>query len=296
MSSLQIIAFLIAVADLALCGLISNGFIVTVAIIQWTKRRSLSSNEQLLMILGISNFCITVLLAASLIGNQLNNRSYLLLQIIFRVAIFLLYSRFWLTAWLCVFYCLKIVNSTYSAFLWCKLRISQLIPHLLAASLVVSFFLSVFSILHLPVQSQSNTTACTANMTQAKMGIDFSRDRILLLSLGSGCPLLVVSLCSILIVASLCRHICRMRSAASSFKSHQTEAHIKAAGTVVFLLILYLLFYVAESLPLIVGFEGSDLFELLVLMVYAPAQATILVLVNPKLKQAAARVLSRRTP
>ncbi|XP_062977650.1 taste receptor type 2 member 1-like [Elgaria multicarinata webbii] len=295
MSSLHIIAFLVAVADLALCGLISNGFIVTVKITEWAKSKRLTSSNQLLLSIGISNFISTILAAVYFLCEFLTEtRNCILMEIINGVSNFAVYFRFWLTALLCVFYCIKIVNSNHSVFLWCKMRISWLIPQLLVGSLVISMIVSIFSVQQGSIQSKSNTTANIRNVTQAKTLIPLSTFyKLLFLSIGSGCPLLVVLLCSILVVASLCRHVCRMTSKESSFRSLQAEAHVRAAGTVLSLLILYLLLYLTENATMLIDADKYRFFYLFMVLVYAPAQATILILINPKLNQGATRMLTR---
>ncbi|XP_062977654.1 taste receptor type 2 member 1-like [Elgaria multicarinata webbii] len=295
MSSLQIIAFLVAVADLALCGLISNGFIVTVKITEWAKSKRLTSSNQLLLSIGISNFSTTILLTVYFLCQfSTDFGNSIILQILNGIAVFAVYSRFWLTALLCVFYCIKIVNSNNSLFLWCKMRISWLIPQLLVGSLVISMIVSIFSIRQTSTQSKSNTTANIRNVTQGKTLIPFyTSSQLLFLSIYSGCPLLVVLLCSILVVASLCRHVCRMTSKESSFRSLQAEAHVRAAGTVLSLLILYLLLYLTENVTMLIHTYKNRFVYVFVLLVYAPAQATILILVNPKLNQEATRMLTR---
>ncbi|XP_062977652.1 taste receptor type 2 member 1-like [Elgaria multicarinata webbii] len=295
MSSLQIIAFLVAVADLALCGLISNGFIVTMKITEWAKSKRLTSSNHLLLSIGISNFISTILMAVYFLCEFLTDtRNCILVQIINGIAAFAVFSRFWLTALLCVFYCIKIVNSNNSLFLWCKMRISWLMPQLLVGSLVISMIVSIFSIRQTSIQSKSNTTANIRNVTQARTLISFyTSSQQLVLSIYSGCPLLVVLLCSILVVASLCRHVCRMTSKESSFRNFQTEAHVRAAGTVLSLLILYLLLYLTENVAVLIYTDKNRFIYVFVLLVYAPAQATILILVNPKLNQEATRMLTR---
>ncbi|XP_062977645.1 taste receptor type 2 member 4-like [Elgaria multicarinata webbii] len=295
MCSLQIIAFLVAVADLALCGLISNGFIVTVKITEWAKSKRLTSSNQLLLSIGISNFSTTILLTVYFLykfsTDTVNN---IILQILNGITAFAVFSRFWLTALLCIFYCIKIVNSNHSVFLWCKMRISRLIPQLLVGSLVISMIASIFSIQQIFMQSKSNTTANIRNVTQAKTLISFdTSSQLLFLSICSGCPLLVVLLCSILVVASLCRHVCRMASKESSFRNLQAEAHVRAAGTVLSLLILFLFIYLTGNVAALMHTYKSQLVYVVALLVYAPAQATILILVNPKLNQEATRMLTR---
>ncbi|XP_032997754.1 taste receptor type 2 member 10-like [Lacerta agilis] len=167
MPSPQLIAFLASLAVLAIGGLISNGFIVAVIVIEWARSRKLDAREQLLLSLGMSN-----------IG--------------------------------------------YSAF-----------------------------------------------------------------------P------CSITVVASLYRHVYKVTGKGSNVRSLQTDAHTKAAGTVLLLLILSISFYAAKILFL-TGYINKDIVAISVcltlILMYSPVQAALLVLVNPKLKQAAARMLPRAKP
>nr|XP_028573281.1 taste receptor type 2 member 1-like [Podarcis muralis] len=266
MPSSQIITFLVALIDLALGGLVSNGFVVAVIVIEWAKCKTLAAREQLILSMAFG-----------------------------------LFSRLWVIAWLCVFYCIKIVNSTHSLFLWCKLRISRLVPWLLGGSLVITFLASFTAIQNEQCNSlMSNATVNNANMTQGKTEnkLDCFLEDLLLIG-HTVCPFLIVFICSILVVTSLCRHVCQMTGKESKFRSPQTEAHVKAAGTVLFLLILSIFFYVAETL-FITGQAGKNIYAtsvcITVIISYSPVQAAILVSVNPKLKQAAARMLPRAKP
>ncbi|XP_042305143.1 taste receptor type 2 member 7-like [Sceloporus undulatus] len=291
----QIIVFLLVAADMALGGLISNGFIATVIIKEWTKCRSLASNEQLLLSLGISNICAVILQTASTITEYMVSfRNQLILPVIFFFAFFVTFFRFWLTAWLSVFYYIKIVNSPHSLFLWCKMRISWLIHRLLIGSLVISLLISFLIFHKILLQLQSDISANITNKTQEKtLRATIGSSKVLFLVTGTVCPFLVVLFCSILSVVFLCRHVRRMTTEKSSFRSLQTEAHIKAAWTVLFLLFAYVLFYVGETLVLTTDLGGKQSFVIFLIMLYSPAQAAIFVLVNPKLKWAATQILLR---
>uniref|UniRef100_A0ABM5FCN0 Taste receptor type 2 n=1 Tax=Pogona vitticeps TaxID=103695 RepID=A0ABM5FCN0_9SAUR len=297
MPFLQVAAFLIAVADFALGGLISNGFLVTMTVMEWAKCKRLSSTGQLLLSVGLSNICATVPVATVLIIEKSDFADNLLFQIMFSFGISVIYFRFWLSAWLCVFYCIKIVNSTWSFILWCKQRISWLIPRLLVGSLLVSFLLSPFSDYTMPMHSRwSNVTGTITNGTQGKTEIDdLSSFRLLFLVTGNVCPFVVVLLCTILSVASLCRHLHHMTGGESGFQSFQTKAHIKAIGTLVSLLFLYILLHLAQTLPFaeILKVEIVPFFAKVMSILYSPVQAVILVLANPKLKCAAIQILKR---
>uniref|UniRef100_A0A8D0BLL4 Taste receptor type 2 n=1 Tax=Salvator merianae TaxID=96440 RepID=A0A8D0BLL4_SALMN len=297
MTSTKIIAFLAAVADFVLGGLLSNGFITAVIITEWAKSRSLAACEQLLLSLGISNISNTFLIYLGLYNlnttNTISNSLMLLLYQSFCFAV--VFIRFWLTAWLCVFYCVKILNSTHSFFLWWKMRISRLVPRLIVGSCIVSFFASFFVVLSVSKQLQSNKTANVTNITQAGKMEDLLKNvNIFFLIIGSTCPLLIVFVCSVLVVVSLCRHACKMTSKGSNLRNLQTEAHVKAAWTVFSLLVLYISFYVVQTLGPILKFQ-KNLFSFvmcfIVLLMYSPVQAAILVLSNPKLKQTALRMI-----
>ncbi|XP_067320892.1 taste receptor type 2 member 40-like [Anolis sagrei] len=282
MSSLQIFVFLLAVADLVLGGLISNGFIATVTIREWTKHRRLASSEQLFLSLALSNIFSTILLFPN--GWGMYVESFLLLVNIFPLTFFVSVTRFWFTAWLCVFYCIKIVNSTHALFLWCKMRISWLIPRLLIGSTTLSFFVYFLSIMTLPTDVQGNTTG------NATMGL-----RFLFLIIGSSSPLIVVLFCSIMVITSLSRHVCRMASTTSSFQDLQTEAHIKAVRIVFFFLFLYVSNFVAHTLILVEDVVTREMIRALVVMImYSPAQGAVLIFTNPKLRQALNLLLQRK--
>nr|XP_060616982.1 taste receptor type 2 member 40-like [Anolis sagrei ordinatus] len=275
-------------ADLAVGGLISNGFIVKVIISEWILNKRFTANEQLLLSLSISNFIITILMITSLLlTNQVNSYSRFRALIAYNFSA--IFFRSWLTVWLSVFYCIKITISTHFLFLWCKLRISWLIPRLLVGSAIISFFISIYAFHGILILPYRNTTVNNTSMSQEWKPIQFVDSfSVFFLSAGSACPALMMVLFSTIVVVSLCRHIYRMTGKESKFRNPQMEAHIKAAGTVILLLLFHVLFYLAETFSFTICFGSKPAVPLTILaMLYPPAQAAILVLVNPKLKQAA---------
>nr|XP_060615858.1 taste receptor type 2 member 40-like [Anolis sagrei ordinatus] len=292
MFSAEYIAFLVTTTVLNISGLISNAFIVTVVITQWTKCRRLVSSEQLFLSLALSIVCVAIILSVYCFSfTTLSSYSYTNFQTWSSFFAFAVIFRYWLTALLCSFYCIKIVNSTHTFFLWCKLRISWLIPQLLVGSIIISLLAVIvtLSFMHIP-SSSANATTMTEAKSHNESGNSFL---VFFLTVGSGCPFLLVLLCSILVVASLCGHVCQMTSKESNFKSFQTKAHIRAAGTGLSLLLLFLSFFVAQIFSL-TRLERHDEHLLPVLLAgYSPAQAAILVLKNPKLKQALAAMVQR---
>ncbi|XP_067320891.1 taste receptor type 2 member 4-like [Anolis sagrei] len=301
MSSPEYIIFLAIGVVLVISGLIFNGFIVFVMISQLTKCRSLASSEQLFLSLGLSNLWATIVLGLLHFDfSPASDFSSFNFEIWYSFFFFSIIVRYWLTALLCFFYCIKIVNSSHAFFLWCKLRISWLIPRLLVGSLIISLFALIvtLSTMHIPAQESpaGNTTSAnttTVNQRKSLKG-SFKKFDLMFSAFGSGCPFLVVLLCSILVVASLCEHVCQITSKDSHLRSFQAKAHIQATRTVLSLLLLFISFFVVQTLSMTVdiGYNGT-LFILTVMTIYSPAQAVILVLNNPKLKQALAVMVQR---
>uniref|UniRef100_A0A8D0BLT8 Taste receptor type 2 n=1 Tax=Salvator merianae TaxID=96440 RepID=A0A8D0BLT8_SALMN len=289
----------LSVADFVLGGLLSNAFITAVIITEWAKSRSLAASEQLLLSLGVSNIFATFVLSLSLFSLNITvtSSNSLMLCLYYSFNFGVTFIRYWLNAWLCVFYCVKILNSSHFFFLWWKMKISRLVPRLIVGSCVVSFFTSFFVALSIFIPLHSNKTANITNITQeGKVEETWKNANIFFLILGSSCPLLVVFLCSILVVVSLCRHACKMTTEGSNLRNLQTEAHVKAVRTVLSLLVLYISFYVAHTVVIVLDFEKEQfslLLYLIVMLMYSPIQAAILVLSNPKLKQTASRMLAR---
>ncbi|XP_060615859.2 taste receptor type 2 member 143-like [Anolis sagrei] len=288
------LVLLVTEAVLAISGLLWNGFIVTV-IIPWTKCRTLASSEQLLLSLGLSNGCVTVVIGVLDLSFALEyNFSSLISEIWFSFFFLTVIFRYWLTALLCFFYCIKIVNSTHTFFLWCKLKISWLIPRLLMGSIIISLsaFIVTLSTMHIP--PQESPVVNNTMVSQGKLLKDtLTTFDVLFLTFGSGCPFLVVLLCSILVVASLFGHVCQISGKEPHFRSFQAKAHIKAAGTVLSLLLLYLSFFTVQTFSMTVYKECNDGFLWAMMAAYSPAQAAILVLTNPKLKQALCSMVQR---
>uniref|UniRef100_A0A803SWI6 Taste receptor type 2 n=1 Tax=Anolis carolinensis TaxID=28377 RepID=A0A803SWI6_ANOCA len=297
MLSPQFIFFILAVIDLMLGGLISNCFIITVILREWTTSRSLASTEQFFLSLSLTNLGATVVLIPSYINAYIFpifTRNFIML-IVYPLDDFLVLSRHWFTAWLIVFYCIKIVNSTHSLFLWCKLKISWLVPWLIAGSLVVSLFFALFKLYIILMKIQSNTTMIDIETNEEMSGYHtIGVHEILVLIVGSGSSLLIVLVCSILILASLCKHVYRLKCKEHHSRSIQTKAHVKASGTILFSLFLYISFYVVQTLVMTANvgkIEGT--FLTIVVIAYPSAQACILLLVNRKFNQAATQILPR---
>uniref|UniRef100_A0A8C5M369 Taste receptor type 2 n=1 Tax=Leptobrachium leishanense TaxID=445787 RepID=A0A8C5M369_9ANUR len=205
-----------------LMGIVSNCIIITVNVVGKEKGKFFSSSDLILVTLGISN-------------------------IIFQFGIFstfkcLLYfpifSSFWFTVCLCVYYCLQIVLFTHPFLRRLKLGISKIVPWFLTISVITSTVISV------PALWSSYTDVLNVNVSSNES----LEDNVLKLNMpyllssniiGCSIPLLLVAISNGLILRSLASPNNKTDRASNVQKSH-AEARDRAARTVGSLLLLYI--------------------------------------------------------
>ncbi|XP_069461365.1 taste receptor type 2 member 40-like [Ambystoma mexicanum] len=268
-------------------GLAGNVHIVVVYLLDWAKRKSLASSEKILCFVGVSNIALAFVLTTDNVFYYTWRGFYSLhssLVAFFVVQMFLFFCSLWLTAWLCVFYCLKVVNFSHPALLRVKPRISSMVPWLLLVSVVVSLVTSIPVGLSLqkeepeklnisvnygpgsPIgpalsngtwgtnQSVSSNGMKTTNNTDGAMGSNVKGSPIyrfnnlgpLVVSvLECSLPFAMVLLSCLLLIWSLFGHAKKMRKNSTGFQNHHMDCHLGAVRTVTSLLLLYASFYLA---------------------------------------------------
>ncbi|XP_009067852.1 PREDICTED: taste receptor type 2 member 9-like [Acanthisitta chloris] len=138
---------IVAVAIITLetfAGLWINAFIVSVLCIAWVKEKSLNSSEKILLLLGWFRFWfLCILWVHSFLSMIYPNYLYVhpILQIIEGAGSFSNYSNLWVSASLCVFYCIKIANFRNSFFIYLKVKIDRIVPWLVFSALLLLFSL-----------------------------------------------------------------------------------------------------------------------------------------------------------
>ncbi|XP_030066122.1 taste receptor type 2 member 40-like [Microcaecilia unicolor] len=283
----------------AFIGILTNSLTVTINVQDWIKYGSLNSCDKILLTIGLSNIAFQCIMISNdmcmLLWIEVFVLDYVYL-IFFVLLMLMIYNSFWLTASLCIFYCIKIITFHHPVLAWLKLRISKIVPFLLLGSVIGPFLLIVPAVwdtykdygLNVSASLIDNSTFKSYRLRQT-----FSYSTASLL-LGCCMPFLLVLLSIILILTSLCRHARRMENNTGGFNKPRLEAHIGAAKTVIFLLFHYIVFYTAEVLLLFDTFQLASLWSVLCMILvyaFAPIQSVILILGNSSLKQAVRRIL-----
>ncbi|KAM6317070.1 taste receptor type 2 member 40-like [Aegotheles albertisi] len=275
-------------------GVIGNGFITAVNIINWIKSKKISSADVILIFLSTSRLILQVTILMHI--HSLYFVDVLKLASLYKafgaIWMFVNHASLWFSTWLFVLYSVKIINVTQWLLLQIKLRITGMVPWLLLGSLVISSVTSLPLLWTTPsTYLCSSTGNCRENSTAHITDWDSSHLYLLLLYfVGCFFPLILSVVTSALLITSLCKHTKNMQSYVDTFKDPLIDVHLTAIKSIISFLILYLSSFVAQILLILSTSRSKDDVKVAVSLVVAGAypsiHSIILVLVNSKLKSA----------
>ncbi|NXE63290.1 TA2R7 protein, partial [Calcarius ornatus] len=275
-----------------------NAFIVCVLCIAWVKKKTLNSNEKILLLLGCSR--ISFLCSAwayQFIRIIFPNYLYVypILQLLTSFSAFFNYSNLWVSACLCGFYCIKIANFRNSFFIYLKVKIDRMVPWLLLGSQILALAMGVviYDLME-TLQSSNLTFTCQGNPGEARITMDkhfFSS--FFLTGFAYAVSFLVVIFAAVFLLFSLWRHKRTMQT--SSMKDLSMDAHIRAMKSVLSFLVMYSLNFVCLLLEIIYTRKDENTMTLLIsiyLCAFPGVHSLILIFSNPKLEKALLKILS----
>ncbi|XP_068943142.1 taste receptor type 2 member 4 [Petaurus breviceps papuanus] len=272
-----------------LTGIVGNLLIVTVNCRTWIKNKNLSSFDMILSSLSIIrciSLCLMFLyLVISLIFLQ-SECPTLVCTIIVSTWILVDSCSLWIMTLLNIFYCVKIANFNHCLFLWLKRNISLKTPWLLLACLLVPVSAHLFILLSKIPNSLGSSKENLRNSTMVSTSGSVFFLTSIVLSLSLQFVINLVS-CSLLI-SSLRRHMQEMQKNASSFWNPQTKAHVGAMKVMIFFLILYVPYSIAQLTAFSPSFVRRNYWvrgiTIMVNCAYSPGHTILIILLHPKLK------------
>ncbi|XP_017668509.1 PREDICTED: taste receptor type 2 member 9-like [Lepidothrix coronata] len=278
----------------AFAGMWINAFIVSVICVAWVRKKTLNSNEKILMALGCSRFwflCIAwVYFFLSLIY-----ANYLHVHPIFELAesapSFLNYSNFWVSACLCVFYCIKIANFRNSFFIYLKVKIDRIVPCLLLGS--VLFSLVVGTILYDAIDKifcKNLNFTCQGRIWKASISTEehFFR-HYFIIGFGYATSFTAVIFSALLLLFSLWRHKRNMQ------KDLSMDAHIKVMKSIYSFFIMFSINFICLILTLIYAMKSQTLMVFLFYIfqhAFPGFHSLIVIFSNPNLEKTLLKILS----
>ncbi|XP_071598599.1 taste receptor type 2 member 9-like [Heliangelus exortis] len=279
-------------------GMWINAFIVSVLCVAWGKKRSFNSNEKILLVLGCSRFwysCITwVFTFLERIYPSCLDVSPIL-QIFLGIQSLFNFSNLWVSAFLFVFYCIKIANFRHTFFIYLKVRVDRIVPWLMLTSVLVSlsYGIYVYEVMDEVICEKSNCTT-PGNFWKQRMGISQYIFTLFFLSgFAYATAFIAVISSALLLLFSLWKHKCKMQT--KSGKNVSVDAHIKAVKSIISFLLIYSINFVCLILSLIYRIKrgsGVPYFISLLQHAFPAVHSIILVFSNPKLEKTLLRTLS----
>ncbi|PKU30558.1 taste receptor type 2 member 9-like [Limosa lapponica baueri] len=279
-------------------GMWINAFIASVLCIAWVKKKSFSSNEKILLVLGCCRFwylCVTWVY--SLLSILYPQYYYVqpLPQLLTSIQSFLNFCNLWVSACLCIFYCIKIANFRHIFFIYLKGKIDKIVPWLLLGSVILSLVIGilVYRITEEVLCSSHNATT-QRNFWKISIRLDQHLFPVFFIAgFGFATTFMAVITSALLLLFSLWRHKRKMQT--DSGKNISTDAHVKAMKSILSFFILYSINFTCLILTLIYATKKVNPVETIILLfqyAFPAVHSLTLIFSNPKLEKTLQRTLS----
>ncbi|KAG8435615.1 hypothetical protein GDO86_013527 [Hymenochirus boettgeri] len=270
-------------------GSLSNGFMVIVNLLDFASTGTLGPCDSILVCLGLSRFVFLWLLAMTYIFPMLlkDLASVYLPQIMYA---FLFFSNasLWFATWLCVFYCVHIVNGSCCCLVFLKRYFDRSLPLLFIVSAGVSLIFSLPSVYD--CFKDVNIPGGSGDSAPLQFSSTNIGPIILISVLGNLFPFLIFCAAAWLVIVSLWKHTRKMKSQErTSFKEPSVDGLYKALRTIVQFFFFYSLYVVSFNLY-IAGKSSPSIYinciYSLLIGAYPSMHSVLLIHQNNKLYQA----------
>ncbi|XP_043935046.1 taste receptor type 2 member 1-like [Protopterus annectens] len=301
MASINALALTVLEVLTLIVGILANFFIVITNLVSARRSRSLPSTDLIITSLAFSNLLLEYFKSFWLISYLFKLRCYLG-QLAYNINIcFLLFTcctSFWFTAWLCIFYCIRIVDISKKCCIRLKEHLPRLVLPFLLGTVVASGVVSGPIHLYVRFPVPNNVTDFDDCERYFAQPINYTIYFACYTFLGRGVPLVLMAGASFAIVFSLCRHAMRMgNSSTSNSGNARSENQIRVTKIVTSLAFLYaccVLFVLIYSYQSIMN--GSQLFLVTIFSfsIYTAGCPIILILGNTKLRKTMSNLCTLR--
>ncbi|NWV22277.1 TA2R9 protein, partial [Origma solitaria] len=242
-------------------GMWINAFIICVLCLAWGRKKTLNSNEKILLLLGCSRFWY--LCFSWLYSFLLKIYPYCLLvhptfQLLQGAYSFFNCSNFWFSACLCLFYCIKIANFRNRFFIYMKLKIDRIVPWLLFGSMIFSLVIGIFvyNVIDKAVCKSLNFT-CHRILWKAAIRIE---EQLYPIHFITGfvytTSFMAVILSAVFLLFSLWRHKHKIQT--NSMNSLSVDAHMKAMKSIASFFTVYSINFISLILTLIYSTKNQN--------------------------------------
>ncbi|XP_062427184.1 taste receptor type 2 member 9-like [Rhea pennata] len=276
---------------LIFAGMLINAFIVAVHCIAWMKKKSLTSSEKILMFLGCSRFCLLCITwVYSFLSTIYPGLFYVNTtpQIFSALLGFFISSNLWISACLCVFYCVKIANFRHIFFNYLKVNIDRIVPWLLLGSVFLSLFICI-PVYKIPHEVQCNYLNATLLGSSWMMNIKIDRHVLpafFVSGVGFSLAFVTLILPALLLLFSLWRHKRKMQT--SPVRNLSMDAHVKAMKAIMSFFFTYSIYFTCLIFWVIYDTQNKNPLMVLCFVLqhaFPVVHSLILIFSNPQLEK-----------
>ncbi|NXG10106.1 T2R40 protein, partial [Sakesphorus luctuosus] len=281
----------------AFAGMWINTFIVSVLCMACVKKKTLNSNEKILLLLGFSRFWYLFFSWLYFFLSKIYPHSLYVhptLQLVVSFQGFFSCLNLWVSACLCVFYCIKIANFRNRFFIYLKVKIDRIVPWLFFGAVLLSLFIAIvaYDIADKVHCNDRNSTGQRSFWNgNIKMDKHFFPS-FFLTGFEYAVSFMAVIFAALLLLFSLWKHKCNMQT--NSMTDLSMDAHIKAMKSILYFLVMYSINFASLILSMVYATKkGSPVMFLIVVFQYAfpGAHSLFLIFSNPKLEKTLLRIL-----
>ncbi|NWR07236.1 TA2R9 protein, partial [Paradoxornis webbianus] len=291
-------ATIVAIITLeAFAGMWINAFILCVLCIGWVRKKTLNSNEKILLLLScsrISHLCFAGVYYFLLVIYPSYLYVHPILQLFSFCTNFFNYSHLWVSACLCIFYCIKITNFRNKFFIYLKVKIDRMVPWLLLGSGISALAMGiVIYYITDTVQRNNLTFTCLGNFWEENVRMDKHFFSFFLIGFGYAASFMAVIVSALFLLFSLWRHQRKMQ--ANSMKDFSVDVHIRAMKSILSFLVMYSINFVCLILTIIYNMKNDNTTTHLIsiyLCAFPGVHSLILIFSNPKLEKALLKIVS----
>ncbi|XP_012877036.1 PREDICTED: taste receptor type 2 member 143 [Dipodomys ordii] len=221
----------------SLVAMLQNGFLTIVLVREWVSSTPLVA-DRIVACLALSRFFLhgAAMLSDLLAFSGFCYQANLVGALWDFINTFLL----WLTAWLALFYCVKISSFSHPIFLRLKWRISRLVPRLVLGSLILSSISAIQTVTGNVMAAQLSGGNCTT-FKSLDFWYYYLTHGVFMWLL----PFLLFLLSTLLLVFSLYRHVGHMRGHRLGRGNPSLQVHRAALKTLAFFLLFNTLYFLA---------------------------------------------------
>ncbi|XP_075699580.1 taste receptor type 2 member 104-like [Rhinoderma darwinii] len=220
----------------------TNMFILIVNIVNWKKDKNLQQVDQLITSISVCNLAEGMMTSIRFLNLIYN--SILLEDIDFALYVMVCSCNFWFSAFLCVYFCLKIVNVNNTLYIYMQRNFHKILPWLFISAIMGSVLVSVPLVPKFSEETSSNSrlNSSAINMQESQTIVTRTNDILTFMILSSTATLLF-SISAFAIIISLFKHVNQVQQNVGGFRGPNMKAHVQASKTVISLLTTRIIFF-----------------------------------------------------